>query len=202
MNGRSSPPASELGPRTDRVAGVNAAPRAFFWLMAWLLALTPLGAAAQSTLPAAIARALAQAAIPENAAGFYVHEIGAAEPLVAAGAERAAESRLHHQARHDLRRRSSCSARPSRGRRKSTRRDRSTRTCSTGDLVLKGYGDPKLTLENFWLLLRELRARGLREIRGDLVLDRSYFSGVESDPGAFRRPADPALQHRCRMRCS
>ncbi len=45
-----------------------------------------------------------------------------------------------------------------------------------GDLILKGYGDPKLTLENFWLLLRDLRARGVRDIRGDLVLDRSHFS--------------------------
>jgi serine-type D-Ala-D-Ala carboxypeptidase/endopeptidase (penicillin-binding protein 4) len=45
-----------------------------------------------------------------------------------------------------------------------------------GDLMLKGYGDPKLTLENFWLLLRNLRARGIREITGDLVLDRSHFS--------------------------
>lgn len=45
-----------------------------------------------------------------------------------------------------------------------------------GDLMLKGYGDPKLTIENFWRLLRNLRMRGVREIRGDLVLDRSYFS--------------------------
>ena len=48
-----------------------------------------------------------------------------------------------------------------------------------GDLILKGYGDPKLTLENFWLLLRRLRELGLREIRGDLVLDRSYFEPAE-----------------------
>lgn len=45
-----------------------------------------------------------------------------------------------------------------------------------GDLILKGYGDPALTLENFWLLLRALRQTGLRDIRGDLVLDRSYFN--------------------------
>lgn len=44
-----------------------------------------------------------------------------------------------------------------------------------GDLVLKGSGDPKLTFEQFWLLLRQLRARGVREIRGDLVLDRRLF---------------------------
>jgi len=54
-----------------------------------------------------------------------------------------------------------------------------------GNLVLKGYGDPKLTMENFWLLLRRLRALGLREIRGDLVLDRSYFEPAEYDPAKF-----------------
>jgi len=54
-----------------------------------------------------------------------------------------------------------------------------------GDLILKGYGDPKLTLEKFWLLLRRLRALGLREIRGSLVLDRSYFEPAEYDPAKF-----------------
>lgn len=55
----------------------------------------------------------------------------------------------------------------------------------TGNLVLKGYGDPKITVENFWLLLRELRQRGLREIKGDLILDRSYFASNGQDPGRF-----------------
>lgn len=54
-----------------------------------------------------------------------------------------------------------------------------------GDLVLKGYGDPKFTIEQFWLWLRELRARGLREIHGDLVLDRSFFDLPAHDPAAF-----------------
>ncbi|MGH8623501.1 MAG: D-alanyl-D-alanine carboxypeptidase/D-alanyl-D-alanine endopeptidase, partial [Burkholderiales bacterium] len=58
-----------------------------------------------------------------------------------------------------------------------------------GDLVLKGRGDPKLTLENFWLLLRSLRSRGLREIRGDLVLDRTYFAAADHD--AARCDAQP-----------
>ncbi len=51
-----------------------------------------------------------------------------------------------------------------------------------GDLYLKGGGDPKLTLERFYLLLRELRARGLREIRGDLVQDRSLFAVDDEAP--------------------
>jgi len=54
-----------------------------------------------------------------------------------------------------------------------------------GDLVLKGYGDPKLDLGRFWDLLSELRSRGLREIRGDLVVDRSYFQLEHTDPSRF-----------------
>mgnify|MGYP000061767705 CR=1 FL=1 len=45
-----------------------------------------------------------------------------------------------------------------------------------GDLYLKGSGDPRLSFEQFWLLLRQLRAHGLREIQGNLVLDRSAFA--------------------------
>ncbi len=54
-----------------------------------------------------------------------------------------------------------------------------------GNLILKGAGDPRLTLENFWLMLRNLRSRGVREIRGDLVLDRSYFALENVDPAEF-----------------
>ncbi|MEO8333312.1 MAG: D-alanyl-D-alanine carboxypeptidase/D-alanyl-D-alanine-endopeptidase [Gallionella sp.] len=54
-----------------------------------------------------------------------------------------------------------------------------------GNLVFKGYGDPKLTVEQFWMWLRELRQRGLREIRGDVVLDRSFFEAIDHDPSEF-----------------
>ena len=54
-----------------------------------------------------------------------------------------------------------------------------------GNLVFKGYGDPKLTVEQFWMWLHELRQRGLREIRGDVVLDRSFFEPANHDPAAF-----------------
>jgi len=54
-----------------------------------------------------------------------------------------------------------------------------------GDLVIKGYGDPTLTLERIWLLQRELRARGVQHIRGNLVLDTSHFDLPKMDSGAF-----------------
>lgn len=44
-----------------------------------------------------------------------------------------------------------------------------------GHLYLKGGGDPKLNMERLWLLLRDLRANGVRHISGDLILDRNHF---------------------------
>ena len=55
----------------------------------------------------------------------------------------------------------------------------------SGDLYLRGSGDPKFTYDRLWLLLRELRGRGVRDLRGDLVLDRSSFATLEHDPAAF-----------------
>ena len=54
-----------------------------------------------------------------------------------------------------------------------------------GALYFKGSGDPKLSMEQFWLLLRQLRLKGVRDIRGDLILDRSLFALPAHDPGAF-----------------
>jgi len=55
----------------------------------------------------------------------------------------------------------------------------------TGNLVVKGTGDPKLVLERMWLLVRRVQQLGVREIRGDIVLDRSAFSPGEINPADF-----------------
>jgi len=62
-----------------------------------------------------------------------------------------------------------------------------------GNLYLKGGGDPKLNLERLWLMMRDLRANGVRQVTGDLVLDRSYFiqpqhDSFEDDGGDKNRP--------------
>ena len=54
-----------------------------------------------------------------------------------------------------------------------------------GDLHFIGGGDPRLTAERFLFMLSDLRERGLREIRGALVVDDSHFSAPPHDPGAF-----------------
>jgi D-alanyl-D-alanine carboxypeptidase/D-alanyl-D-alanine-endopeptidase (penicillin-binding protein 4) len=52
-----------------------------------------------------------------------------------------------------------------------------------GDLVLKGGADPDLDLPALWALLFELRQRGVREIAGDIVLDRTLFRPARIDIG-------------------
>ena len=54
-----------------------------------------------------------------------------------------------------------------------------------GNLYLRGSGDPKFAIEHFTALLRQLRVRGVQQIAGDLVLDRSAFNIATTDPGAF-----------------
>lgn len=54
-----------------------------------------------------------------------------------------------------------------------------------GDLILKGFGDPFLTDEAFWQLLHDLQLKGLKDIRGDLIIDNSYFSIPDYDAAAF-----------------
>lgn len=58
-----------------------------------------------------------------------------------------------------------------------------------GDLLLRGSGDPAFSMEQMWLLLRDLRARGVRDIHGDVVTDRSIFAPMQHDPGAFDNEA-------------
>ncbi len=52
-----------------------------------------------------------------------------------------------------------------------------------GNLVLRGSGDPKLVVERLQDLLAQVRSAGVREVRGDIVLDRSVFEVRErSEP--------------------
>jgi D-alanyl-D-alanine carboxypeptidase/D-alanyl-D-alanine-endopeptidase (penicillin-binding protein 4) len=156
-----------------------------------LAAALPRAHAQTDFLPVSVARALAQADIPEHAAAFYVHEIGAERPLLAAGATRpmnpASSIKLvtTYAALELLGPAFQWTT-------EAYAAGALSDGVLEGDLVLKGRGDPKLTLENFWLLLRGLRSRGLREIRGDLVLDRTYFAATEHDPARFdEQPTRP-----------
>jgi len=45
-----------------------------------------------------------------------------------------------------------------------------------GNLYLKGYGDPTFMSVDFWRLLNNIRQLGIKEIKGDLIVDNSYFA--------------------------
>lgn len=54
-----------------------------------------------------------------------------------------------------------------------------------GSLYIRGRGDPKLVSERLWLALRRVQGLGVRQIAGDIVIDRSAFESVTHDPAAF-----------------
>lgn len=54
-----------------------------------------------------------------------------------------------------------------------------------GTLYVRGGGDPKLVVEDLWLLVNRLRGFGIRDIRGDVVLDKTLFEPLAHDPAEF-----------------
>ncbi|HRK56842.1 MAG TPA: D-alanyl-D-alanine carboxypeptidase/D-alanyl-D-alanine-endopeptidase [Burkholderiaceae bacterium] len=54
-----------------------------------------------------------------------------------------------------------------------------------GPLILRGSGDPKLVIENLWLLVQRIRALGITHLKGNVLLDTSAFEQAQIDPGAF-----------------
>ncbi|MBL0142413.1 MAG: D-alanyl-D-alanine carboxypeptidase/D-alanyl-D-alanine-endopeptidase [Betaproteobacteria bacterium] len=146
------------------------------------LLLAPFLAAAQ--LPAPVREALARAGVPESAVGAVVEPVAGGKRLVAHQAARplnpaSAIKLVTTFAGLDLL-----------GPAYTFKTDvlvtgEVAGGTLAGDLVLKGGGDPKLTYERLWQLVRQLRARGLRDIRGDVILDRSFFAPVAHDPAKF-----------------
>jgi D-alanyl-D-alanine carboxypeptidase/D-alanyl-D-alanine-endopeptidase (penicillin-binding protein 4) len=65
-----------------------------------------------------------------------------------------------------------------------------------GDLVLRGGGDPKLVIEDMTELVGRLRATGLRELRGNLVIDDSLYEVGEASYEKF--DGDPAQPYNVR----
>ena len=61
-----------------------------------------------------------------------------------------------------------------------------------GSAVIVGSGDPSLVMERAWLLLRQLRDAGVRDIRGDIVLDHGGFAADARTAADFDdAPSEP-----------
>jgi D-alanyl-D-alanine carboxypeptidase/D-alanyl-D-alanine-endopeptidase (penicillin-binding protein 4) len=51
----------------------------------------------------------------------------------------------------------------------------------SGDLIIVGSGDPFIVSEKLWQLAADIRNLGIREFRGDLILDNGLFAGAGRD---------------------
>lgn len=158
------------------------------WALAFLtslLLLAPaLPAAAADTLPPTVAAALDRARLPRDALVAMVQEVGSTRPRLLWQADRPVNPAslmklLTTDAGLDLLGPAYTWQTPV------WLQGPVDNGVLAGDLVIKGSGDPTLVLERLWLLLRRVRQAGVREIRGDIVLDRSAFTVLAEDPGAF-----------------
>jgi D-alanyl-D-alanine carboxypeptidase/D-alanyl-D-alanine-endopeptidase (penicillin-binding protein 4) len=140
--------------------------------------------AAGSTLPADVRAALERAGVPESAVAVAVHDAASGRPLYGVNAEQPMNPA-------SLQKLLTTTA--------ALERLGPAFTWSTGvwlagpvkdgalegALHLRGSGDPKLVIERLWLLLRRVQQLGVREIRGDIVLDGSAFAVPDTPPGDF-----------------
>ena len=135
-------------------------------------------------MPSTVLASLKRAAIPTAAIGVRVQEVTSGQVLLSLNAEQAFNPAstmklLTTSAALDLMGSTATFSTLAyiRGERKGDQLQ--------GDLILRGSGDPKLVIENFWLFLRKIRTQGVRAIRGNLVLDRSAFAATAADPSQF-----------------
>jgi len=63
-----------------------------------------------------------------------------------------------------------------------------------GDLYLVGGGDPMLGERDLWALVQSLAAQGVREVRGDLVLDAGRYDDQVWPPAYEQKSSDAAFQ--------
>lgn len=52
-----------------------------------------------------------------------------------------------------------------------------------GNLYVKGQGDPTMVVERMWRMILDVKLKGVREIKGDVVFDDSYFADTTLIPG-------------------
>ena len=159
-------------------------PRIYLYLCLLTLQSGLLAPAFAHELPLIVKQKLQQIAVPEAAIGVYVHEIGASKPLIAVNADlplnpASVMKLLTTYAGLELL--GPAYTWPT----ILYANGRMVEGVLHGDLIIKGYGDPKLDLENFWLLIHRLRQTGLHEIKGNLVLDHTHYDIPNGDPAEF-----------------
>ena len=130
---------------------------------------------AQAELPSAVAQALKNAGIPQQNVAIYVQAVEGKTPLLTHNADKsmnpASVMKLTTtNAGLDL-------LTPNYRWKTEVYRDGEVdKGVLKGNLIIKGYGDPSFKAQEFWRLLMSLQQTGIKEIKGDLIVDKSYFA--------------------------
>lgn len=151
------------------------------WL--WVCYIMALNAQAQG-LPNAVQKALAAQQIPASAASIVLQEVGARNAIVAHNAQNPVNPASLMKLVTTFSALELLGG-PFQWRTSLFATGTIQNGVLDGSLYIQGSGDPKLVVENVWMMLRRVQAAGVREIRGDIVLDRSAFDIAELNPGAF-----------------
>ena len=164
------------------------------WLLPLALCTGPTVQQAHAALPEPVRAALASAGLPEDAIGLIVERVSDQRLIVAYQPERSLQTastmkllttavgleRLGPAYRGRTELRSSGAV---------------VGEVLRGDLVLKGLADADLDWTAFRGMLLSLKARGVTEIAGDLLLDRHFFSPPRTDIGVPPFDETPEFQY-------
>ena len=140
-----------------------------------IIGLSLLSFCAHAVLPATVADALKNAGIPQNSVAVFVQAVEANSPILSHNADKSMNPAsvmklVTTNAALDL-------LSPSYRWKTELYRDGSLiNGVLNGNLIIKGYGDPSFKAQEFWRLLMSLQQAGIKQINGDLIIDKSYFA--------------------------
>ncbi len=135
---------------------------------------------ARAELPATVTAALKNAGIPQDSVAIFVQAVEAKSPIFSQNADKSMNPAsvmklVTTNAALDL-------LTPSYRWKTEIYRDGNVLSDKfsggvlDGNLIIKGYGDPSFKAQEFWRLLMSLQQLGIKQIKGDLIIDKSYFA--------------------------
>ncbi len=151
-------------------------------LFVWMLA--SLSFSAQAELPATVADALKYAGIAQNNLAIYVQAVDTPSPILTHNSSKSHNPAsvmklVTTYAALDL-------LTPTYRWKTEIYRDGSVSNgVLNGNLIIKGYGDPSFKAQDFWRLLMSLQQAGIKNISGDLIIDKSVFAKNVSNRKTF-----------------
>lgn len=140
-----------------------------------IISLSLLSFCAHAELPAKVADALKNAGIAQNSVAVFVQAVEASSPMISHNADKsfnpASVMKLvtTNAALEVL-------SPNYRWKTEIYRDGHVSNGVLDGNLIIKGYGDPSFKAQEFWRLLMSLQQVGIKQIKGDLIIDKSYFA--------------------------